>query len=65
MFLSGATATAARYKAVGELIVPGAGNAPDSDSFDGTGFSMFPDINIPKGLGWIERAEHQTQGQLL
>lgn len=34
-----------------------------ADSFDGTGFSMFPDINIPKGLDWIDRAE--AQGQLL
>lgn len=36
-----------------------------ADSFDGTGFSMFPDINIPKGLSWIERAETAAQGQLL
>lgn len=36
-----------------------------ADSFDGTGFSMFPNINIPKGLAWIERAESQSQGQLL
>lgn len=30
LFVSGATSTAAQYKRVGELIVPGAGNAPDS-----------------------------------
>lgn len=38
-----------------------------ADSFDGTGFSMFPDINIPKGLAWIEGVqEHaQAQGRLL
>lgn len=30
LFISGATATAAQYPEVGELIVPGAGNAPDS-----------------------------------
>jgi len=34
-----------------------------ADSFDGTGFSMAPDINIPKGLEWISRNERQ--GQLL
>lgn len=34
-----------------------------ADSFDGTGFSMFPDINIPKGLAWIDNAA--AQGQLL
>lgn len=38
-----------------------------ADSFDGTGFSMFPDINIPKGLAWIADAkrEHEAQGKLL
>jgi hypothetical protein len=30
LFVSGATATAARYDALGELIVPGAGSLPDS-----------------------------------
>lgn len=36
-----------------------------ADSFDGTGFSMFPDINIPKGLAWVQEARENTQGQLL
>jgi hypothetical protein len=27
-----------------------------AQSFDGTGFSIAPDINIPKGLDWIESA---------
>lgn len=38
-----------------------------ADSFDGTGYSMFPATNIPKGLAWIEAAktEREQQGQLL
>jgi hypothetical protein len=38
-----------------------------ADSFDGTGYSMFPETNIPKGLAWIEAAknEREQQGQLL
>jgi hypothetical protein len=34
-----------------------------ADSFDGTGFSIAPDINIPKGLAWAGRA--MAQGSLL
>jgi hypothetical protein len=30
-----------------------------ADSFDGSGFSRFPDRDIPKGLQWIEDAEEQ------
>jgi hypothetical protein len=38
-----------------------------ADSFDGTGFSMFPDINIPKGLAWVDgaKASAAEQGSLL
>ena len=27
-----------------------------ADSFDGSGFGMFPQSNIPKGLRWVEEA---------
>jgi hypothetical protein len=30
-----------------------------ADSIDGKSFSAWPDITIPKGLGWIRRAERQ------
>jgi hypothetical protein len=38
-------------------------HAMGADSFDGTGFSIAPDINIRKGVQWIENTENQ--GRLL
>jgi hypothetical protein len=35
------------------------------DSFDGTGFSRWPDERIPKGLRWIEDAQQAHQDRLI